>query len=114
MNLKRLAKLDRELAALRRAPHGRRPGEFERIARKLGRRKVNRGDEPNFGSPVVPNLGHPISIPHHQTLKTGTALNIITALENDCDLWRQHLDQQSDRAISDESDGDEEDDFDNE
>jgi hypothetical protein len=93
MHSKRLDKIELELAGLRDAPRGRKPGEFERLARKLGRYKVNRGKEPTYASPTVPNLGSPLSIPHHPTLKTGTALNIVNILQNDVDLWRQHLDQ---------------------
>ena len=71
---------------------GIKPDALERIAGKLGRRKVNRGSEPNYGSPEVPDLGHPISIPHHPTLKPGTARSIINDLLSDVDIWNQYLD----------------------
>jgi hypothetical protein len=89
---------------------GIKPGALERIARKLGRRKVNRGSEPNFGSPEVPDLGHPISIPHHSTLKPGTARNIINDLLSDVDVWEQYLDLTSaDESVAESEETDEDD-----
>lgn len=93
MNLKRLAKIERELGELQRAPHGRKPRIFEQLAKKLGRTKVNRGSEPNYASPAEPDLGPPLSIPHHDSLKVGTALSIVNTLQSDVDIWRQHLEQ---------------------
>ncbi len=93
MDRKRLDKIELELGQLQNAPRGRKPREFIRLAQKLGRLKVNRGKEPNYESPAVPNLGPPLSIPNHPSLKLGTALNILNTLQNDVDLWRQHLDQ---------------------
>jgi len=98
MNLKGLGKIERELEDLQRAPHGKSPRVFERLAKKLGRRKVNRGTEPNYASPAEPDLGPPLSIPHHDTLRTGTALSILDTLQSDVDIWRQHLDQQEGRV----------------
>jgi hypothetical protein len=96
MNRKRLGKIERELLGYEASPAGRKPREFERIARRLGRRKVKRGSEPNYASPAEPDLGHPLSIPHHAVLKSGTAKSIINALLSDVDCWKQYLDQRGD------------------
>jgi hypothetical protein len=102
MKRKRLDNIGRELAAMRRNAVGIKPGVLERIAKKLGRKRVKRGSEPNYGSPEVPDLGHPISIPHHSTLKPGTARSIIDALLSDVDTWNQHLDSIGDDAEEDD------------
>jgi hypothetical protein len=109
MNRRRLGKIAKELEALRRNPNGIKPSQLERLAGKLGRRKVNRGSEPNYRSPEIPDLGHPLSIPHHQTLKSGTARSIIFSLLSDVDLWGQYLDSVEEQAEPD-ADGDQEDD----
>jgi hypothetical protein len=93
MNRKRLAKIERELSELQKNPHGKSPRLFVRLAKKLGRKKVNRGKEPTYASPSEPDLGSPLSIPNHDVLKSGTAASILNTLQNDHDLWAQHLDQ---------------------
>ena len=93
MNRRRLAKIQLQLAEIQRSPRGRKPSEFERLAKRLGRRKVKRGSEPNYASPDIPKLGPPLSIPHHAELKIGTSLSILTTLQSDVDVWAQHLDQ---------------------
>lgn len=94
MDPRRLAKIEGELEELQRAPHGKSPRVFVRLAKKLGRQKAKRGKEPTYDSPDVPDLGPPLSIPNHDFLKIGTALSILNTLQSDVDVWRQYLDQQ--------------------
>jgi hypothetical protein len=111
MKRKRLAKIAKELAAMRRNAVDIKPKRLVRIAKSLGRRKVKRGDEPNYASPELPDLGHPLSIPNHPVLKPGTARSVIDILLSDTDIWRQHLDatEPEDDSLEDDVDGDEDD-----
>ena|ERR1700687_3311932 len=110
MTPKQLARIDSELAELEGSPRGRKPADFVRLAVKLGRRKATRGKEPTYVSPSQPKLGTPLSIPHHSTLKPGTARSILNTLRSDVDIWTQHLDQGGREGSSDaEPDDDSED-----
>src|SRR5262249_10196667 len=69
-----------------------RHGDLERIALKLGRRRVKRGKEPTYESMAFPNA-NVVTIPNHagKTVKRGTAANILNQLEEDVDRWEQRL-----------------------
>ena len=92
MDLKRLAKIERELRHLRVHCHGIKPEQLVSIAKQLGReRKAGYTNEPTYIRLRDPALTPPLSIPAHSTLKSGTARNIISMLLDDLDDWKQHL-----------------------
>lgn len=94
MTRKRLQKIRRRLGALRRRPGQIKPIELIRIARSLEREPSRHGKEPNYVNdrPGWP----PVSIPNHPgTLKIGTALNILNALEEDIERFEEELSKES-------------------
>ena len=95
MTPKRLAKLKGELAKLRRAP--RKAAELEKLARKLGRRRVKRGGEPMWESAEFPEL-FVLAIPHHggRDLAIGTQKSILDQLEEDVLAWEVRLNEHND------------------
>jgi hypothetical protein len=90
MNRRKLDKLRRELAALRRSPQ--RAAALERLARKLGRRLVKRGKEPMWESVEFDHL-FALAIPHHggRDLAPKTQQSILDNLENDLFAWEERL-----------------------
>jgi len=102
MNRKKLDKLKRELAALRRSPQ--KAGALERFARQVGRKPIKRGKEPMWESTEFDNL-FPLAIPHHggRDLATGTKNSVIDQLENDLEAWEQRLgDEEADEDEKDD------------
>ncbi len=92
MTPKALAKLKKELQAMRRSPQGRKSSDFIAIAKQLGRTLDSRGKEPNYVRTSDPSLSPPLSIPGHKgDLKVGTAISIIDGLLNDVDEWEIHF-----------------------
>ena len=90
MNRRKLAKLLRDLAALRRGSHKAR--KFESLARRLGRERVNRGKEPMYESKEFDELDA-LSIPHHggKDIPPGTSNSILNQLEDDILAWNEKL-----------------------
>jgi hypothetical protein len=79
----------------------------ESLARRLGRKPVNRGKHPMWESAEFPRL-YPLSIPHHgaKDLSIGTRNSILEQLEDDVAAWERVLDD-DDPAQDDDGDGDE-------
>jgi hypothetical protein len=90
MNRKTLEKLKREIALARRSPQ--KAADLERLAKRLGRKKVNRGKEPVWVSDEFDKL-FPLAIPHHggRDLAPGTQSNILNFLEDDILAWEERL-----------------------
>lgn len=109
MDKKKLAKIRRELVEIRKSPQGRAASVLEDLARKVGRKKVDRGKEPTWTRERDPALSPPLSIPHHSTdLSIGVCRSIVITLLDDCDDWEQHLNSQNeDEAEDDGQDNDE-------
>jgi hypothetical protein len=87
MNRKKLAKLRREIAGMRRRLGAIKGRELEDVARTLGRRlDTQRGKEPTWVSDELPHR-NPVSIPRHgsRDLRPKTAGNILYQLELDLD-----------------------------
>lgn len=91
MNLKGIKALRKEVAALRRfQPKAK---DLEALAKRLGRKKTDRGKEPTYVSEKFPDL-RPLSIPNHKgrDLATGTKNSILNQLEDDLLEWEDSLD----------------------
>lgn len=91
MKKKTLEKLRGELARMRRAPQ--RAADLERLARRLGRKKVKRGKEPMWESAEFEL--YPLAIPHHggRDLATGTKNSVLSSLEEDLLAWEERLNE---------------------
>lgn len=63
------------------------------LARRLGRERHNRGNEPTYVHEVLPGR-YPLSIPGHQVIKKYTAKRILDVLEEDIYAWRNWLSKQ--------------------
>lgn len=102
MDRKRLDKMRRELAGLRRGRH--KAATLERLAKRLGRKKVKRGSEPMWESVEFDDL-FVLSIPHHggRDLAPGTQRSILDQLEEDVLAWEVRLSDEEDEE--DESRG---------
>lgn len=96
MDCKGVEKLRREVAALRRSQP--KAKELEALAKKLGRRSVNRGKEPTFVSDEFPHL-RPLAIPSHKgrDLATGTKNAILNQLEDDLIAWDKRISEEERR-----------------
>ena len=90
MKQRKLAKLWKNLAALRRGTHKAR--EFESLARRLGRELVDRGKHPMWESTVFDELDA-LSIPRHggKDIPPGTKKSILNQLEDDLLAWEERL-----------------------
>lgn len=92
MNSKQLAKIKRELEAIKLSPQGRKAEDLTSMAGRLGRSISNRGKEPTYIRSGLPCLTPPLSIPNHSgDMKTGTVRSIVSQLLDDCDEWDLHL-----------------------
>jgi hypothetical protein len=93
MDRKRLQKIRREAESLRDTQA--KAAALQRLARRLGREKVNRGKEPMYESEPFPNL-RPLSIPMHKgrDMPTGTKNSILNQLEEDIDAWHELITKQ--------------------
>lgn len=93
MDRKRLGRIRRTLAALRRGQP--KAKEFQSVAGQLGRKSVKRGKEPMHESDPFPHL-RPLSIPNHKgrDMAKGTRDSILNQLEEDADAWEERIDRQ--------------------
>lgn len=93
MDRKRLTKIRRDLEALR-GSHPKATA-LQRLARRLGRRKEDRGKHPMYVSDAFRDL-RPLSIPNHKgrDLPLGTTSSILNQLEEDLDAWDESLGRQ--------------------
>ena len=101
MKASKLAKIQREMRDLKRAPQKARV--LESLAFSLGRRIDNRGKEPTWVSDQFPAL-RPLSIPHHggKDLSKGVLKSVLESLEEDVAAWEEWLeDQEEDDEESD-------------
>ena len=92
MDEKCIAKIRAVLTAMRRSPQ--KALDLERLAKQLGRDRVNRGKEPVW---VNPDLGvYPLAISHHggQDLPIGTRNSILNVLEDDLLAWENRLEKE--------------------
>ena len=91
MDRKRLRKLRREMETLRRSQP--KAMTLVSFARRLGRKKVNRGKEPTYESAHFPDAW-PLTIPMHRgrDLPPGTRDSILDQLDaGDLLLWDERL-----------------------
>jgi hypothetical protein len=90
MDTKKFRKLVRELEDLRRTSP--KALAIERLAKKLGRVKVNRGKEPTWVSEAFPAL-RPLSIPRHggKDLSPGVKNTVLAQLEGDLFAWEAQI-----------------------
>jgi hypothetical protein len=93
MDRKKLDKISRALAQLRRSPQNAR--SMENLAKRLGRKRVKRGKEPVWESQVFAQL-YPLAIPKHggRDLAPGTKNNILDQLESDVFAWECKIDDE--------------------
>jgi hypothetical protein len=93
MDRKKLSKIRRDLDALRRSQP--KATDLQRLARRLGRRRDDRGKHPMYGSEAFPNH-RPLSIPNHKgrDYPPGTRDSILNQLEEDLDAWDAALSRQ--------------------
>lgn len=82
MDIKKLKKIEREIASLRNGINNIKYKDLERLAKSLERKLVNRGKEATYESELL-RKSRPLTIPKHKTIKPFTAGNIIDALEQD-------------------------------
>jgi hypothetical protein len=90
MDRKKLAKLRREMEALRRSQP--KAAALVSFARKLGRKKVNRGKEPTYESEEFLDLSA-LTIPMHKgrDIPPGTRDSILDQLDEDLLRWDERL-----------------------
>src|SRR3954452_25335430 len=99
MDIRKLGKLRRKYESLRRAPQ--KALALQRLAKTLGRVKVNRGKEPMWENQIFSHL-RPLSIPDHgagRDLPTETKNSVLIQLEDDLIAWEEKL---NDEASDDE------------
>jgi hypothetical protein len=105
MNRKKLDKLKRELAQLRRSPQ--KANDLQSLAKRLGRKLVKRGKEPMWESVEFAEL-YPLAIPDHgggRDLAIGTKNSILDQLEEDVLAWEGRIeDDEADDAADEERD----------
>ena len=101
MTGQKLARLWRDLAALRPGAHKAR--EFERLARRLGRELVKRGKHPMWESMAFDELDA-LSIPRHggKDIAPGTKHSILNQLEDDILAWEERLRKNENGSESDD------------
>jgi hypothetical protein len=107
MTRRKLDKLKRELAELRRSPQ--KAIALQSLARRLGRKPVKRGKEPMWESEAFGEL-FVLAIPDHggRDLPRGTRNSILDQLEEDIIAWEARLGEEDDGAddAADEEEGD--------
>jgi hypothetical protein len=106
MNRTKLDKIKREIRNMRRSPQ--KAAALERLARRLGRKKVKRGKEPVWESQELIEV-FPVAIPHHgaKDFAPGTQRSILDALEEDVLVWEERLSNEGDREEAEDDDSDE-------
>lgn len=98
-NRQQLAKIKKDLEGRLAAAAGQRGKELKKIAERLGRKKKDRGGEPNWVREDCPELSPPLSIPQHsKELKKATAKSIIEQLLSDVDEWEIYFNEQDEIA----------------
>jgi hypothetical protein len=95
MNPRKLAKVGRTLAKLRKGAPNR--GQLESLAISLGRKRckgsASRGKEPTYESTVFPHLRH-LTIPDHsRDPGKGLAQSILDQLEEDVWEYRRRFEE---------------------
>ena len=93
MTLKKVERLRAEVEDLRRKRDVK-SREVVSLAKRIGRVLDNRGKEPTYIHPELPNR-RPISIPNHPTLTPGTKNNILDDLDIDLDAYEEILTRQA-------------------
>ena len=89
MTWKKLRELRRELDELKRRKRNLTEKDLISFAKRIGRKRSNRGDEPTYVSELLPR-SNPISIPGHRGhVKVGTAGNILDQFEADLDILEE-------------------------
>jgi hypothetical protein len=102
----KLDKLKLELSKLRRGRQ--RAAALESLAKKLGRKQVNRGKEPVWVSRGLPGT-YPLSIPRHggRDLSPGVQRSVLDILEGDIAILEEQLsDEESAEELKEEIEGD--------
>jgi hypothetical protein len=90
MDVRKIAKLRKELQKLRSGKYNLKPSKLVSFAGKVGRfRDTTRGKEPTYTS-IIPGV-RPLSIPGHPTINPHTADAILDVLEADIDRWEESL-----------------------
>ena len=90
MNQNKIARLRRELERLRSTSVN--ALVIQRLAKKLGRKRVKRGKEPTWESEAFPNL-RPLAIPDHggKDLSPGVKNSVLNQLEDDLLAWDERI-----------------------
>jgi hypothetical protein len=93
MDRKKLRKLQRTAESHRQSQP--KPAELVKLAKALGRKKVNRGNEPTYESEEFNDL-RPLSIPMHKgkDMAIGTKNSILNQLDDDLMAWEDELTRQ--------------------
>jgi hypothetical protein len=90
VDLKKIQKYRSQIEGLR-GRGGIKSTELESLAKRLGRRRANRGKEPTWVSDAFP-ASRPVSIPSHPGgLNRFTAGGILDQLETDLDRYEELL-----------------------
>jgi hypothetical protein len=102
MTRQKLDKLKRELSQMRRSPQ--RAADLESLARRLGRKRSNRGKHPMWENQEFPEL-YALSIPAHgsKDLPPGTRNSILNQLEDDVLAWEVTFPPEEDDENNDTS-----------
>jgi len=94
MNKRKIAKLRRDLEALRARRYNLKHSDLESFATKVWRKRdTTRGKEPQYVSIQFPEL-HPLSIPGHKRVNPYTADSVMDTFEADLNKWDSWLDEQ--------------------
>ncbi len=92
MSPRKLSKVKQALTGLTLHPQGVRERDLVRIAKKLGRTRVQTGKHPTYIRDGDPELSPALSIPSHPgDMPVGTVLSVAEHLLNDVDVWELHL-----------------------
>jgi len=91
MNRNKITKLRRELQSIYDGAANVKLDALRNIARKIGRVRVDQGNEPTYKSIYLPD-SKPLSIPGHIKLNKFTVRNIIDILSQDLDAIEEMID----------------------
>lgn len=92
------------MAALRRSQA--KAIDLQRLAERLGRRRVNRGKEPTWESDEFASL-NPLTIPKHggKDLAPGTKRSVLDQLELDVFAWEERFEEDEDHQEDEDGEG---------
>ena len=90
MNKNKILKLRRELHSMYDGAANVKLDALNNIAKRIGRDRVDQGNEPTYKSIYLPN-SKPLSIPGHTKLNKFTVRNIIDILSQDLDAIEEML-----------------------